>query len=60
MPVFYIRMACDNDKLSAPDDTSFHHLLLNKPSLLEHLRILFNTIHIYKGNHLDSGWTTNG
>ena len=54
MPVFCIANGCDNDKRSAPEGTSFHCLLLNKPSLLKQMRILFNTVHIYMGNHLDT------
>ena len=49
--VLCIVYGCDNDKQSASEGTSFHNLLLNKPSLLKQVRNLFNTVHIYTGNH---------
>ena len=38
MPVFCIAFGCNNDKRNAPEGTSFHRLLLNKPSLLKQVR----------------------
>ena len=38
MHVFCIAFGCNNDKRNALEGTSFHRLLLNKPSLLKQVR----------------------
>ena len=49
MPVFALHTAVI---MISKSPLSFHHLLLNKPSLLKQVRILFNSVHIYMGYHL--------